>query len=102
MAEARLHPRFRLRAFADVIGTEVLLGREVADISLGGLRFAGRGWEEPGNRLEIVLCFPDQGSATVHVSGEVVRAGERDMGIKFVELTDEQKWALKKHVKAPT
>jgi hypothetical protein len=52
-------------------------------------------------RLEIVLCFPDQSDATVHVTGEVVRAGERDMGIKFVGLSDEQKWALKKHVKPP-
>lgn len=100
MAEARLHPRFRLSAFADVIGTEVLLSREVADISLGGLRFAGAGWEEPGSRLEIVLNFPDQGGATVHVTGEVVRASERDMGIKFVGLSDEQRWALKKHVRA--
>ena len=102
MAEARLHPRFRLRAFADVIGTEVLLGREVADISLGGLRFSGKGWEAPGAKLDIVLCFPDQSAATVHVTGEVVRASDRDMGIKFVGMSDEQRWALKKHVKAPT
>ncbi len=101
MAEARLHPRFRLRAFADVIGREVLLGREVADISLGGLRFSGEGWEEPGAKIEMVLSFPDQGTATVHVTGEVVRASKRDMGIKFVGLSDEQRWALKKHVRAP-
>ena len=99
MAEARLHPRFRLRANADVIGTEVLLARDVSDISLGGMRFSGRGWEEAGSRLDIVLSFPDAGGATVHVTGEVVRSSDRDMGIKFVGMSEEQRWALKKHVK---
>ena len=97
MTEARLHPRFRLSAYADIIGTEVLLGREVSDISLGGLRFSGRAWEQAGSKLEIVLSFPDSG--TVHVTGEVVRASDRDMGIKFVGMSEEQRWALKKYVK---
>lgn len=99
MTEARLHPRLRLSAYADVIGTEVLLAREVSDISLGGLRFSGRAWEQAGSKLEIVLSFPDAGAATVHVTGEVVRASDLDMGIKFIGMSEEQRWALKKYVK---
>lgn len=100
MAEARLHPRFRLKVLADIIGQEVLLGREVADISLGGLRFAGQGWEEKGAKIELVLTFVDAGEANVHVTAEVVRSTERDMGVRFCDLSDEQKWALRKYVRA--
>ncbi len=99
MAEARLHPRLRLNVRADVIGSEVLLGREVADISLGGIRFLGPGWEAVGAKLELVLTFVDSGEASVHIVGEVVRSGDRDMGIRFFEPSDEQKWALRKYVR---
>jgi hypothetical protein len=99
MAEARLHPRLRLNVTADIIGSEIMLGRSVADISLGGCRLSGEGWEEPGAKMEMVLSFPDQG-ANVVVNVEVVRSTPRDMGCRFCDLTDDQKWALKKYVRA--
>lgn len=98
MSEARLHPRFLLNARADIIGAEVVLGRPVADISLGGCRFAGRAWEDPGTPVHLVVSFPGIG-ANLPLTGQVVRASERDMGIKFHDLSDEQKWALRKHIR---
>jgi hypothetical protein len=98
MSDARLHPRFLLNAQADVIGAEVVLGRPVADLSLGGCRFAGRAWEEPGTVVQLVVTFPGLG-ANLPLTGTIVRASERDMGIKFQDLSDEQKWALRKHIR---
>lgn len=97
-AEARLHPRFAIDAHADVIGDEVVLCQPLGDISLGGCRFWGQGWEAEGAEVQIVLSFPSL-KANLPVSGVVVRSGARDMGIRFHNLTDEQKWALRKHLR---
>lgn len=97
-ADARLHPRFSIDARADVIGEEIVLARPVADISLGGCRFGGRAWETAGTEVQLVLSFPAV-SANLPVHGVVVRASDRDMGIKFQYINDEQKWALRKHIR---
>lgn len=98
MSEARLHPRFLIHAVADVIGVEIVLHRPVADLSLGGCRFGGRAWEVAGTPVQLVVTFPAVG-ANLPLSGVVVRASDRDMGIKFHDLSDEQKWALRKHMR---
>ena len=46
----------------------------------------------------MVLSFPKL-SANLPVMGVVVRATEEHMAIRFCHLTDEQKWALRKHLK---
>jgi hypothetical protein len=94
-SDARLHPRFALAVRADVVGDEVVLGRPVADISLGGCRFDGRGWEGAGAKVELVLAFAGN-PTSLSVRGIVVRTSERDMGVRFVDQNDEQKWALRK------
>ncbi len=96
--EARVHPRLRLNVLADLIGEEVLLAQPLEDISLGGCRFAGPAWEREGGELQLVLNFPASGAA-VSVEGRVVRASEADMGVRFHAITDEQKWALRKHIR---
>lgn len=97
-ADARLHPRFPIPATADVIGQEVVLAAPMADLSMGGCRFAGRGWEAPGTDVALVLSFPRK-SANLPLSGIVVRSSNRDMGVQFQNLSDEQKWALRKHIR---
>jgi hypothetical protein len=97
-AEARLHPRYDVDAIADVIGHEVVLGCPVADVSMGGLRFAGAAWEPAGTEVQIVLTFPNV-RAHLPLQGVVVRSSDRDMGIRFTALNDEQKWALRKHLR---
>jgi hypothetical protein len=96
--EARTHPRMRLNVLADMIGDEVLLAQPLEDISLGGCRFAGPAWEPEGGEIQLVLSFPASG-ATVSVEGTIVRAGDADMGVRFHAITDEQKWALRKHIR---
>lgn len=96
--EARLHPRFTVDAKADVIGEEVILARPIADISLGGCRFEGAGWESPGAAVQLVLSFPTLG-VNLPLQGKVVRSSDSDMGVRFADLSDEQKWALRKHLR---
>ncbi len=97
-ADARLHPRFPIPATADVIGHEVVLAAPLADLSMGGCRSAGKGWEAPGTDVELVLSFPRK-AANLPLRGVVVRASNRDMGIQFQDLSAEQKWALRKHIR---
>lgn len=97
-AESRLHPRFAVDARADLIGEEVVLSHPIADISLGGCRFAEPAWETAGTVVQIVLTFPTLG-ANLPLSGRVVRATDYDMGLRFENLSDEQKWALRKHIR---
>ncbi len=96
--ESRVHPRLRLDAKVDVIGREVVLNRRLEDISMGGCRITGQAWESVGAELQLVIAFPALG-ASVPVRGIVVRAGERDTGIRFDRVSDEQKWALRKHIR---
>ncbi|MFV8754083.1 PilZ domain-containing protein [Nannocystaceae bacterium ST9] len=98
MSDGRLHPRLRLNVIADMIGSEVVLGRPVDDISMGGARFAGPAWEPEDAPVKLVLAFPDSGAA-VAVEGRIVRASPSDMGVRFIDMSDEQKWALRKHVR---
>jgi hypothetical protein len=96
--ETRRHPRLRIQAHADVIGQEVVLGRSLADLSLGGCRFESKGWEDPDTKLEMVLSFPTLG-ANLPLSGVVVRSTDEDMGVRFADLSEEQKWALRKNIR---
>jgi len=101
MPEARFHPRLRVQAQADVIGAEVVLCRAVEDLSLGGCKFAGPAWEEAGATVSLVLSFPAAGAASMPsmpVMGTVVRAGARDLAIRFQGLGDEQRATLRKHI----
>ena len=96
--ESRIHPRLQLDAHADVIGTEIVLAKPLDDISVGGCRFIGPAWEPLGTELQLVLGFPLTG-ASIPVEGLVVRASERDMGVRFHQISDEQKWALRKRIR---
>ncbi|NVB40899.1 PilZ domain-containing protein [Pseudenhygromyxa sp. WMMC2535] len=96
-SDARVHPRLQLSVTADVIGEEVMLRRPLGDISLGGCRFDGPAWEAVGTGLTLVLDFPS--GAQLPVQGTVVRASRSDMGVRFCDVSDEQKWGLRKHVR---
>ncbi len=97
MSDARFHPRLRIHAQADVIGAEVILGRTVEDLSLGGCKFGGPAWEEPGQQVSLVISFPAL-SASISLAGVVVRSGPSDMAIRFQGLGEEQRGALRKHI----
>jgi hypothetical protein len=96
VADARFHPRLHIAAHADVIGSEVLLARPVGDISLGGCKFEGVAWEDPGTAVTLILTFPDCPEEQVPLSAVVVRAGDGDMAVRFQNLSDEQRELLRK------
>lgn len=96
MTDARFHPRLRIPVHADIIGAEVVLARGLDDLSLGGCKFAGPAWEEPGQQVALVLSFPAV-SASLSLQGVVVRAGD-DMAVRFLNMSDEQKGALRKYM----
>ena len=100
MVEARFHPRLRIHARADVIGTEVLLARPLEDVSLGGCKFKGPAWEEPGAAVTMILSFPELGDVHLPLTGVVVRASERDMAIHFQGMSDEQRSQLTNNIDA--
>lgn len=81
-----------------MIGEEVLLAQPLEDISLGGCRFAGPAWEPEGREVQLVLSFPASG-ANICVDGTIVRSCPTDMGVRFHAITDDQKWALRKHIR---
>src|SRR5688500_2220658 len=98
VSDDRIHQRLRLNVVADMIGSEVVLARPVDDIATGGARFAGPAWEAEDAPVKLVLAFPDSGAA-VALDGRIVRAGPHEMGVRFIDMSDEQKWALRKHVR---
>lgn len=95
-SDSRLHPRLRLNVTADVMGDEIMLARPLEDISLGGCRFEGPAWEREGSEVQLVLSFAN---ANVPVEGLIVRSSAEDMGVRFHAITDDQKWALRKHIR---
>lgn len=100
MPEARFHPRLRVHAQADVVGAEVVLWRALEDLSLGGCKFGGPAWEEAGAAVSLVLSFPAHGASmpSMSLTGTVVRAGPRDLAIRFQSMSDEQRATLRKHI----
>ncbi len=103
MPEARFHPRLRVHAQADVVGAEVVLWRALEDLSLGGCKLGGPAWEEVGAAVSLVLSFPTIAGSmpsmpSLPLMGTVVRAGSRDMAIRFHGMSDEQRATLRKHI----
>jgi hypothetical protein len=97
VTDARFHPRLRIQAHADIIGSEVVLAKNLDDLSVGGCKFVGPAWEEPGQQVALVLSFPAL-SASLPLQGVVVRAGADDMAVRFLNINDEQKGALRKYI----
>ncbi|MGB1013883.1 MAG: PilZ domain-containing protein [Nannocystaceae bacterium] len=98
-AEGRYHPRLRIRASADVIGSEVVLSRILEDLSLGGCKFRGPAWEDRGTRVTMVLSFPEL-AATLPIHGVVVRASRSELAIRFHDLSQQQFESLRGHLQA--
>ena len=97
MAEARYHPRLRVLAHADVIGAEVVLGRPLEDLSLGGCKLGGPGWEDAGATVSVLLNFPAI-TANLALPAVVLRSGARGMALRFHGISEEQRHTLRKHM----
>ena len=100
--DKREYPRFEVTAYVDYTGTEVLLFHRIENISLGGICIQSTAIENEGTIVELVINFPDFDSC-IAVQGEVVWANREepmDMGIRFLDLDDEHREILRKHIEA--
>jgi len=100
--DPRLHPRYEVDAFADMTGTEILLNHKVCNISLGGICLQTQSVEEVGTVVDLVINFPELES-TIAVKGEVVwvnREPPEDMGIRYVNISEERKRTLRKYLQS--
>ncbi len=101
MAEnSREHPRFEVKAYVDYAGTDVLLYHGIQNVSLGGICIHSPSVEEVGTTVSVVINFPDLGKQ-LSLTGEVVwcnREDPQDMGIRWVDLTEDDRAALRDHL----
>lgn len=100
--DPRKDPRYEVDAFADLTGTEILLNHKVCNISLGGICLQTQSVEEVGTVVDLVINFPELES-TIAVKGEVVwvnREPPEDMGIRYVNLSEERKRTLRKYLQS--
>lgn len=96
--DPRRYPRYEVSAYADLTGTEILLNHKVCNISLGGICLQTQSVEEVGTEVDLVINFPELDS-TIALRGEVVwvnREPPEDMGIRYLELTDDRRRTLKR------
>ena len=99
--DARTHDRHHIPARADVFGEHVALHLPLSDLSMGGCQTRGTPTEVEGAAVTLMLQFSTDDSSLA-LAGEVVRVDEDAMGIQFVDLQDEQKWAVRKQIRANT
>lgn len=93
----REYPRYRVEAYVDFTGHEVLLYHGIRNISLGGICIQTPTVEPIGTRVDVLVTFPDLGREMA-LAGEVVWANlqpPKDVGIRWVDMTDEQRDELR-------
>jgi len=99
-SERRMFPRIEANAYVDFTGTEVLLFHKIENISLGGISIQASKVEPVGTIVDLLVNFPDL-EKSIKVQGEVVWSTTDeplDMGIRYVNLTPEDKEVLKKYL----
>lgn len=100
--DKREFPRYEVVAYVDYTGSEVLLYHRIENISLGGICIQTATLEKVGAIVELVINFPDLG-ASFATQGEVVWSNHEppmDMGIRFIQLDDNNKAILRRYIEA--
>jgi len=96
----RAFPRYEVSAFVDYAGGEVLLHHRIQNISLGGICIQSPSIEEVGAVVDLVVNFPELGRSLA-LRGQVMWANREppmDMGIRYVEMDDKQREALRAYL----
>lgn len=100
--ERRIQPRYEVTAYVDYTGSEVLLYHRIENISLGGICIQSTSVEQVDTIVDLVVSFPDLGTS-VALQGQVVWCNTEepmDMGIRYIDLDNERKEILRKHIRA--
>lgn len=98
--QKRKHVRIETDALADYTGSEVLLFHKIENLSLGGLSICAATIEDLGTHVFITINFPEF-NETIEAEGEVVWVNyedPKDMGIKFLGLTESDKDILRRYI----
>src|SRR3954471_11171042 len=96
----REYPRYEVSAYVDYTGSEVLLHHRIQNISMGGICIQSPSIEEVGSVVELVVNFPDLGRSLA-IRGQVAwvnREPPMDMGIRYVEMDDKKRQALREYL----
>ena len=99
-SEHRVHPRYEVAAYVDITASDVLFYHRIQNLSLGGVCIQTDVIAEVGERVEVVINFPDLGEQ-IDVRGQVVWANReppKDVGIRWVELDETRRDLLKKFI----
>jgi len=98
--QKREHVRIETDALVDYTGSEILLFHKIENLGLGGMSMRTATPEELNTKVFITINFPDL-NAVVEAEGVVVWTNHeepKDMGIKFLGLTESDKTILRKYI----
>jgi len=98
--QKRKYVRMETDALVDYTGSEVLLFHKIENIGLGGLSMRTATPEDIGTQVFITINFPELNDS-IEAEGEVVWSNHeepKDMGIKFLGLTDQAKDVLRRYI----
>ncbi len=96
----RAFPRYEVSAFVDYAGSEVLLHHRIQNISMGGICIQSPSIEEVGSVVDLVVNFPELGRSLA-MRGQVMWANREppmDMGIRYVEMDEQKRNALREYL----
>ena len=102
VAKTREFTRYEVNAYVDVTGHDVLLYHRIQNLSLGGICIHTGTVEPLGTIVDVVITFPELGTELA-LKGEVVWANvqhPKDVGIRWVEMSDDQREQLRSYVLA--
>lgn len=95
--EKRQYPRIVANVYIDYTSEQILLFHKIENISFGGISIVAPTVEKVGTTVELAINFPEK-KVQIECLGEVVWSHEADegrMGIKFLNLGDDQKASLR-------
>ncbi len=100
MAENRVHPRYEVDAYVDIVADDVQLYHRIQNLSLGGICLQTPIVQEVGSTVDVLLNFPDLGKQ-IAIQGQVVWANReppQDVGIRWVNLDAERRGLLEQYI----
>jgi uncharacterized protein (TIGR02266 family) len=100
MADNRVHPRYEVEAYVDIVAEDVQLYHRIQNVSLGGICLQTPIVQEVGATVDVLLNFPELGKQ-IAVQGQVVWANReppQDVGIRWVGLDDERRALLEQYI----
>ena len=104
-AVPREYARYRVAAYADVMGEEhVHLYHRITNVSVGGMCFDGLATKSLGSTVDVMLNFPRE-EAQIPVTGEVVWVdGEGEdsegahVGLRWVDISESDRTKLAEYI----